>query len=219
MMKTELFERLSGLSVASVADADKNIRVMSSMIMPVRPGLKLLGIARTVSCHNDFLTVIHALEQSQPGDVLVIDSQDSTRALVGELFTTEAKRRGLSGIVVDGPVRDVEMIRKLDIAVFAKSYCPCSGATQKLMETQTEISCGAVKVLPGEIIFGDDDGIIVSSVSDLAGLVSLASQIQNTEEIVVDRMSNGDCLIDMLNFREHIELINQGSESSLTFKV
>jgi 4-hydroxy-4-methyl-2-oxoglutarate aldolase len=219
MNNTKLLESLSTLSVASLADADKTIRVMSPAILPVKAGKKVIGTARTVSCFNDFLTVIHALDQSQPGDVLVVDSQESTRALVGELFTTEAQRRGLSGIIVDGPVRDVEMIRKLDIPVFAKSYCPCSGTTQRLMHTQTEIRCGGVSVLPEEIVYGDDDGVIVASVSQLVELIPLATEIQKTEELVVDRMREGDCLIDMLNFKEHIKLIDRGLESSLTFKL
>ena len=162
MNKIELFQSLSTLSVASIADADKTIRVMSSEIRPVNPRQKIVGTARTVSCHNDFLTVIGALSQSRAGDVLVVDSRESTRALVGELFSTEAQRRGLAGIIVDGPVRDVGALYKLEIPVYARSYCPCSGTTKKMMETQTEIRCGGINVVPEEIVFGDEDGIIVA---------------------------------------------------------
>ena len=219
MNKTKLLHALSSLSVASIADADKTIRVMSSTIRPVNNGKKILGTARTVSCHNDFLTVIDALNQSKAGDVLVVDSQDSTRALVGELFSTEAQRRGLSGIIVDGPVRDVEMLRKLEIPVFAKSYCPCSGTTKKMMETQTEIQCGGIAVAPEEVVFGDEDGIIVASIAQLIDLVPSAIQIQKAEEAIVDKIQEGECLIDMLNFKEHVKFLEEGLESSLSFKI
>ena len=219
MNKIELLHALSSLSVASIADADKTIRVMSSTIRPVNNGKKILGTARTVSCHNDFLTVIDALNQSKAGDVLVVDSQESTRALVGELFSTEAQRRGLSGIIVDGPVRDVEMLRKLEIPVFAKSYCPCSGTTKKMMETQTEIQCGGIAVAPEEVVFGDEDGIIVASIAQLIDLVPLAIQIQKAEEAIVDKIQEGECLIDMLNFKEHVKFLEEGLESSLSFKI
>ena len=219
MNKIELLHALSALSVASIADADKTIRVMSSTIRPVNNGKKILGTARTVSCHNDFLTVIDALNQSKAGDVLVVDSQESTRALVGELFSTEAQRRGLSGIIVDGPVRDVEMLRKLEIPVFAKSYCPCSGTTKKMMETQTEIQCGGIAVAPEEVVFGDEDGIIVASIAQLIDLVPLAIQIQKAEEAIVDKIQEGECLIDMLNFKEHVKFLEEGQESSLSFKI
>lgn len=218
MNKIELLQSLSVLSVASIADADKTIRVMSSAIRPVDTGKKILGFARTVSCYNDFLTIIAALSQSKAGDVLVVDSQESTRALVGELFSTEAQRRGLSGIVVDGPVRDIEMLRKLEIPVFAKSYCPCSGTTQKIMETQTEIQCGGITVAPEEVVFGDEDGIIVASVEQLIDLVPVAIQIQKDEETIVEKIREGECLTDMLNFKEHVELLEGGLESSLSFK-
>jgi len=219
MNKIELLHALSALSVASIADADKTIRVMSSTIRPVNNGKKILGTARTVSCHNDFLTVIGALNQSKAGDVLVVDSQESTRALVGELFSTEAQRRGLSGIIVDGPVRDVEMLRKLEIPVFAKSYCPCSGTTKKMMETQTEIQCGGIAVAPEEVVFGDEDGIIVASIAQLIDLVPSAIQIQKAEEAIVDKIQEGECLIDMLNFKEHVKFLEEGLESSLIFKI
>jgi RraA family protein len=218
MNKIELLQSLSVLSVASIADADKTIRVMSSAIRPVDTGKKILGFARTVSCYNDFLTIIAALSQSKAGDVLVVDSQESTRALVGELFSTEAQRRGLSGIIVDGPVRDIEMLRKLEIPVFAKSYCPCSGTTQKIMETQTEIQCGGITVAPEEVVFGDEDGIIVASVEQLIDLVPVAIQIQKDEETIVEKIREGECLTDMLNFKEHVELLEGGQESSLSFK-
>ncbi len=219
MNKSELFQSLSTLSVASIADADKTIRVMSSEIRPVNPRQKIVGTARTVSCHNDFLTVIGALSQSRAGDVLVVDSRESTRALVGELFSTEAQRRGLAGIIVDGPVRDVGALYKLEIPVYARSYCPCSGTTKKMMETQTEIRCGGINVVPEEIVFGDEDGIIVASVSQLIDLIPLAIQIQKTEEVIVGKIREGECLIDMLNFEEHVESLARGVESSLSFKI
>lgn len=219
MNKIELLQSLSVLSVASIADADKTIRVMSSAIRPVGTEKKVLGFARTVSCYNDFLTIIAALSQSKAGDVLVVDSQESTRALVGELFSTEAQRRGLSGIIVDGPVRDIEMLRQLQIPVFAKSYCPCSGTTQKIMETQTEIQCGGITVAPEEVVFGDEDGIIVASVEQLIDLVPVAIQIQKDEEAIVEKIREGECLTDMLNFKEHVELLEGGLESSLSFKI
>jgi regulator of RNase E activity RraA len=172
-----------------------------------------------VSCYNDFLTIIAALSQSKAGDVLVVDSQESTRALVGELFSTEAQRRGLSGIIVDGPVRDIEMLRKLEMPVFAKSYCPCSGTTQKIMETQTEIQCGGITVAPEEVVFGDEDGIIVASVEQLIDLVPVAIQIQKDEETIVEKIREGECLTDMLNFKEHVELLEGRLESSLSFKI
>ncbi|MEM7543044.1 MAG: RraA family protein, partial [Pseudomonadota bacterium] len=130
MNDTQLLARLRHLDAASLADADKSIAVMDTGLRPVAPGLKMVGYARTVQCENDFLAVIQALDEAQENEVLVVDSRGSDRAVVGELFSGEAKRRGLSGIVVDGLVRDTNAIAQLAFPVFARGRCPISGTTQ-----------------------------------------------------------------------------------------
>ena len=100
-------QRLLKLDTACICDAGKvlnlNLRVMDSGIKPIRTGLKLVGYAHTVTCHNAFLTVVKALHDATSDEVIVIDSQNSQKALTGELFPTEAARKGLAGIVNDGP--------------------------------------------------------------------------------------------------------------------
>ncbi|MEQ8232593.1 MAG: RraA family protein, partial [Gammaproteobacteria bacterium] len=135
-MNAALREALLALDTSVLADADKSLRVMGPELRPLAPGLKLLGIARTVVAEEDFLTVIRAIDESAPGEVLVVDTRGSRRAVLGELFSIEARRRGLAGIVVDGPVRDVATLRSLDLPVWARSHCPCAGTTQRLFATQ-----------------------------------------------------------------------------------
>ena len=86
-------------------------------------------------------------------------------------------------------------------------------------ETQTEIQCGGITVAPEEVVFGDEDGIIVASVEQLIDLVPVAIQIQKDEEAIVEKIREGECLTDMLNFKEHVELLEGGLESSLSFKI
>ena len=95
-------ERLPRLETSCLCDAKKTLRCLDPAIQPLSCGVKLVGRAFTVACCNDFLTVIKALQDASPGDVLVIDGQQGRKALAGELFSTEAKRKGLAGIVVDG---------------------------------------------------------------------------------------------------------------------
>ena len=93
-MDAGLRKALLELDCASLADADKSLRVVDAAIRPLNPGRKLLGVARTLRCHEDFLTVIKALNESRPGEILVIDTQGGKRAVVGELFSLEAARLG-----------------------------------------------------------------------------------------------------------------------------
>jgi 4-hydroxy-4-methyl-2-oxoglutarate aldolase len=219
MKLDEIKTRLANLETSLLCDADKDLRVMDPGIRPVRSDLLLVGTAYTVTCHDDFLTVIQALQEAESGDVLVIDGQGGKRALAGELFATEAARKGIDGIVVDGAVRDVETLRKLDIPVYSRGFFPTSGTTAKLFETGIPVACGGVLVRTGDVIFGDQDGVIVGSQHHLAELIPVAEAIQAKEEEALARMARGETLLDMLNFDDHREKVRAGHVSSLKFTI
>ena len=122
-----ILRRLRGVDTAALCDADKSIRQQEHSSKHNYEGLslmdpsiklmtkstisatRLIGVARTIQCTqpNDFLAVLQGLHDSQPGEVLLVNTMNSTRAVAGGLFVTEAHRRGLAGIIVDGPVRDL----------------------------------------------------------------------------------------------------------------
>jgi RraA family protein len=215
----EIRKNLENLDAACFCDADKHIRVLEPTIRPIRSDLKLVGRAHTVRCRDDFLTVIQALKEAEPGEVLVVDGQGGQRALAGELFATEAARKGLAGLVIDGAVRDVQTIRKLELPVYSRSIHPNAGTTRQIAETQVSITCGGVKVRPGEIVFGDQDGIIVLSEEELSTLLPKAREIQQKEEQVLEQMAEGKSLLDMVNFDEHFENIAARRPSKLQFNL
>lgn len=217
MEYSELKTRLLALDTSAICDTNKDIRVLDPAIRPIKNGLKFVGIARTVSCYEDFLTVMRALADSQVGEVLVVDSQNSRSALAGELFSTEAVRRGLEAIVIDGAFRDTSKVRTMNFPVYSRSVNPVSGKTEKIFETQIKISCGGVEVTPGDILFGDDDGVVVGSLGEFAKIISTAEEIQDCEAKVLDRIARGESLLDMLNFDEHYEAIRSGRSSELKF--
>ena len=219
MKLEEIKERLLNLETSCLCDVDKSLRAMDSGIRPVRGDLKLIGTAYTASCRDDFLTVIQALRKARAGDVLVIDGQGGHKALAGELFATEARRKGLAGIVVDGHVRDVETLRKLEIPVYARGFFPTSGTTEVLLDTQIPIQCGGVAVHPGDIVFGDQDGVVVATPEQLVQLIPAGEGIVRNEESALARMARGESLLDMLNAEEHIRSVGAGEPSRLKFTI
>jgi RraA family protein len=218
-MDAELKQALLELDCASFADADKSMRVMDSGLRAINSGVKLVGVARTVRCHEDFLAVIRALDAAQPGEVLVVDTQGSSRAVVGELFSMEAERRGLAGIIVDGPVRDVSTLRTLTLPVYARGLCPMSGTIRDLGALQVPVVCGGVAVNPGDIVMGDDDGLLVASAAELRALIPAAREVEARELKVRRLMAAGRSLTSMLSLAEHVEALQRGVASKLTFKL
>ncbi len=214
-----LTRRLAAIETSHLADANKAIRVMDTGLRPQRLGCKLIGRAFTLICREDFMTVMVALKEAQPGDVLVIDTRGSRRAVLGELFSLEAQRRGLAGIVVDGPVRDTVTLRQLEIPIYARSATPLAGTIQQVFPVQQPVQCGGVTVNPGDIVFGDEDGIIVASMDELETLLPLAEQIDARERAVIARLQGGEGLLSMLNFEEHRANLEAGRDSALRFLI
>jgi regulator of RNase E activity RraA len=191
---------------------------MDPGLRPMTSFRQMVGRARTVRCRDDFLTVIQALADSEAGEVLVVDGGGGTRALAGELFATEAARRKLAGIVIDGACRDTLKLATLPLPFYVRWVCPAAGTAERLGATQRPVVCGGVTVEPGDVVIGDRDGIVVLSEAELLALLPRAEEVQRTEAVVLERLERGESLLDLLNFAELCEALQQGRPSKLRFR-
>ena len=126
--------------------------------------LRVLGPACTVKVYpGDNLMVHKALDIAQPGDVVVVDTSASTMtAVLGDLVSTKARHRGLAGFVVDGLIRDLPAIRALgDFPVYARGVTPTGPLHRGPGEINHPICAGGIVVEPGDIIVGDQSGVVV----------------------------------------------------------
>lgn len=192
---------------------------MDPEIKPVFPSIKMIGVARTVHCRGDFLSVIEALQEAQEDEILVIDAEGDRIAFAGEMFATEAKRKKLSGMVIDGGCRDVKQIRIIRFPVYARYHTPMAGGASKIFNTQVKINCGGVPVYPGDILFGDDDGIVVMSEKEITSILEIAESVQKIEGKVLKKMQENTSLFLLMNFSDHYERISKGQESKLIFTI
>lgn len=158
----QLVNDFKNLPVANLDDQMNRISAMDENIRPVNNS-KLLGTAFTVKVPiGDNLMFHKAMDLAQPGDVIVIDAGgDTKRSILGELMVTYCKLQGIAGIIVDGSIRDLEELSKLEnFPIYAKAVTPDGPYKNGPGEINTPISCGGQIVYPGDIVLGDADGVV-----------------------------------------------------------
>ncbi|MGY4353029.1 regulator of RNase E activity RraA [Bradyrhizobium sp. GM7.3] len=162
-----LVQRFGGIAVASIADSMNRASCISGKIKPLN-GAPLLGVAVTVKTRpGDSLVMQKAMNLAKPGDVIVVDAQGATdNANAGELMVTWMQHRKLSGLIVDGAVRDVAAIRNMTFPVYAAGITPRGPYKDGPGEVNVPVSCGGVTVTPGAIVVGDQDGVVIINPDD-----------------------------------------------------
>jgi len=207
--------RLARIDTTSLVDAAGGLRVLPASLRPVRRGLRLVGRALTVDAREDLLSVVEGLRLYGPGDVLVVAGSDR-HAVAGELFATEALRRGVAGMVIDGLCRDTRTLAELDLPVYARGTAPSACPARAAPVVQVPITIGAVQVRPGDLVLGDDDGVVVAT-EEVQAVLERAEAIQRGEAALRAAIAAGSSLFDHLNYEEHVAAVRAGRDSRLTF--
>ena len=215
----DLIERLLGIDVSALSDADKTLPVVAPAVRAMIAEVRMAGPAFTVVAEDDHLPVMSALAEAAPGDVLVIAANGGSRAVFGELFATEARRRRLAGIVADGFCRDLRGLRRIGLPVFARGTTPRSGTTVSRAALGATIICGGVEVSPGDIVFGDDDGVLIAAADRIAAALPSAELIGRSERAILVAQARGEALHGLTNHDEHVAALDRGEASALAFRV
>jgi 5-oxopent-3-ene-1,2,5-tricarboxylate decarboxylase/2-hydroxyhepta-2,4-diene-1,7-dioate isomerase len=172
-----------------------------------RPDLRLLGYARTlryVPLREDIRDADtaalnaqkRAVESVEPGDVLVMDArQEAGAGTIGDILAARALMRGAAGIVTDGGLRDRDAVAGLDIPTYYQApHAAVLGLLHYPLETDVPIACGGSLVMPGDVIVGDGDGVLVLPAA-LAEEVALASVEQERREAwALERVLDGESI-------------------------
>jgi RraA family protein len=160
----EIVAGLADFETPAVSDLMNRLYTMDTSIRNLTPGLRVLGPACTVKCFpGDNLMVHKSLDIARPGDVLVIDASSSTMtAVAGDIISTKARHRGISGFVINGLVRDLPGIRKMgDFPIFAIGVSPMGPLHRGPGEINHPVCAGGIVVHPGDIVMGDESGVVV----------------------------------------------------------
>ena len=157
------------------------------------PEHRLCGPALTVKCFpGDNLMVHKSLDVAEPGDVVVVDAGGSkANAVLGDLISMKAKHRGIAGFIVDGLVRDLPDIQKLDFPVFACGTTPIGPLHRGPGEINYPICCGGVVVNAGDIMVADNAGIVVIPRGIAAEALARLDSHEKANAAYVDSVRSG----------------------------
>ena len=196
----ELIAGFKKQSVCTIGDVMRAQGLMNYQIKPILRGMALAGPAVTVLTRpGDALYVQAVIDLTQSGDVVVIDAGDVRDvACIGERLSYYMKLRGVAGVVVDGAIRDSQGIIELNFPVFSKSICTKLLGSVGPGAINVPIQCGGVTVNPGDIIVGDDDGVVCVPQEAAAQVLAAAEKHLAYELKLMHQVEAGQSVTDAL---------------------
>lgn len=184
LLPKDLIERAKKLNTTLLADVMGCTGAMDYRIKPVSSGMEFVGTAMTVSLRpGDNLFLHQAIYSAKKGHVLVVDGKGHTNnAYLGELMASSAQAIGVEGIVIDGLVRDKKALEELKFPIYSKGFNPNGPFKDGPGEVNNVISCGGIRVAPGDLIVADDDGVVVVPIDQIEEVLQKASAKLDYEE-------------------------------------
>lgn len=205
----QLIRGFTNTTTASISDVldRRGIRgFMSHAIKARTVDKKIVGPAVTVrevksSEARPPTVAIEAIERATPGSVIVIAVEDGADVAVwGGLMTAGAWARGLAGAVLDGGVRDVAEIRRdYQFPVYARSVVPSTTVGRYVaVERDVPVVCGGVRVVPGDIVVADQDGVVVVPIEIAEDVLKEALSIDEREARMAQEIRQGASLSEVI---------------------
>ncbi|MES2536512.1 MAG: dimethylmenaquinone methyltransferase [Pseudomonadota bacterium] len=194
---------LADCGAATVVDACADATMLDADWIVLLPQRTVAGPVLTVDCvAGDNLSIHAAIAELAPGEILVVaGGADSTIALLGDMIGTQLKARGAAGVLVDGPVRDIEALRALDLPVWARRIRPAGPVKKTFGAVGGDILVAGVYVRRGDWMVMDADGAVVLPATAVPGALESARKRQDGETEKRKRYAAGEISVDVLNLK------------------
>lgn len=201
----DLKKNLLKLPTGNIADNNNSVAnqgVMDTAIKPVGSDMKMIGRAFTAQCvPGDNLALHQAIYAAQPGDVLILDVHGYSNAgHFGDIMATACKIHGLAGVVIDGSCRDAEDIKELGFPVFVRAFNPSGTVKESLAKLNVPVRCGGIQVQPGDIVFGDCDGVVVIPQEYEDEVFKKALDKYDHEQEIIKELEAGKTTLEIYGF-------------------
>lgn len=202
-----LIKAYNGIASATIHEAMGRKGAIDSRIKPIYNGMKVCGSALTCKCQvGDNLTLHAAIHIAQPGDVIIASvGQYTEQGLFGDLMATSAKAKGVKGLVLDGCVRDGETLKKMGFSVFAYGLCIKGTVKETIGSLNNPIVMGDELINPGDIIVGDDDGVVVIPLEKAEAVLDLCKKRDEKEEALRNQFADGKSTWDVFGLNAILE--------------
>lgn len=203
-------QALRDFGSATVYEAQGAKGALDSGMKPIDPGMRLAGPAFTVDTRPaDNLMLHYAMLKAKPGDVLVVDAKGFVEAGVwGDVFTEQAIKIGLAGLVINGAVRDAAAITRMGFPVFCRALSIKGTGKNQPGRVNVPIHIGEVQINPGDIIIGDQDGLVVVPQGEVEVAIKNSLAREEKENRFREQIRNGATTVELLGLGEVLHKFN-----------
>ncbi len=202
----DAIDALRVAGVATVHEAMGRSGLLAPYLRPIYAGASIAGSAVTTLVAPGDNWMLHvALEQCQPGDVLVVGVMtENTDGMIGDLICTALQTRGVRGVVIDAGCRDVRTLTQMGFPVWSRAISARGTVKATLGNVNLPVVCAGTLVNPGDAVVADDDGVVVVPRADIVRVAELARQRTEKEDRSRLRYAAGELTLDVAAMRGNL---------------